>query len=328
MIDDKLLLRNKKIADYALTLFDTLGASVEYDGHSIYYFLLGYNANFLNVNFEDENDVNKRFKSLSYKDKRLFDTSSFNHDYLQKELNIIHLAILHFDENGNEISIEEKIKEIEKYFKKDSYIYESIMDTIKYYYPDDIKMQPVTFSFSGTHDKETKTYNIDFNISINDKIFNDFIFYMVENYIFIDSNYLIKFINNFAQTRHLEVKDISVNETGGASIEKIKSRMDAEEFNYINKKYYFNLSILDKKTADNYEWCGSADIKVNDIRKLLIVYKINSPSKYSYFCKTNNYQKFYGSTKCPNHGIYDHYFKVIIPYLINDNINRLEEKLK
>ena len=57
------------------------------------------------------------------------------YEYLRKELTIIHLALLHFDINGNEIGIEEKRQKIKQLFGKDSFIYESVNNIINYFYP-------------------------------------------------------------------------------------------------------------------------------------------------------------------------------------------------
>lgn len=221
MISENMLMRNKKIADYALTLCDKMGLSKEYSGKEIYSFLLMYNAEFLSIDFSNKNEVLNAFKSLSFRKKRLFDTTTLQYDYLQRELTIIHLALLHFDMNGNEIDINEKKYEIEQLFGKDSFIYESIIKTIEYFYPDVEKMENITLDFAGIRNGKVQEYNIKFEANINDDIYNDFILYLVDNYIYIDADVLIKNIKKYFMLRHLSCDNFVITNNDILSIQKI-----------------------------------------------------------------------------------------------------------
>lgn len=134
-----------------------------------------YNVDFLNINLSDKNEITNVFKNLSFKRQRLFDVSKLQYEYLRKELTIIHLALLHFDINGNEIGIEEKRQEIKQLFGKDSFIYESVNNIINYFYPKVDNLEKIILNFTGKFNNELKEYNIQFVANINDDIYNDLI---------------------------------------------------------------------------------------------------------------------------------------------------------
>lgn len=327
MISENMLIINKRIADYALTLCDKMGFSREYSGKEIYSFLLMYNVDFLNINLSDKNEITNVFKNLSFKRQRLFDVSKLQYEYLRKELTIIHLALLHFDINGNEIGIEEKRHEIEQLFGKDSFIYESINSIINYFYPKVDNLEKVILNFSGKFNNELKEYNIQFMANINDDIYNDLILYLIDNYVYIDVNEIIKNIKRYFELRHLRCDNFIVTHNDILSIQKIKSIIHNKSNDItFDSKYYFNFGMIDDRSGD-YIWTAIFNSKnLNDEFLLAISYELNK--EYSYYYIVDNNNEYYNAEKCPINGLYDYSFKMLLTYLVNKNLIKLKEKIK
>lgn len=132
MIQESLLLRNKKIADYALSICEENNVSVEYNGLQIYSYLLLFNRYFFDINLSDDLEVESAYKASSnivFKYKPIFFTD-IEEPYYNRICLVIFKSILHFDKNGNFISFEQKLKEIEDLFGKHSFIYDKIKEII------------------------------------------------------------------------------------------------------------------------------------------------------------------------------------------------------
>lgn len=329
MITEKLLLRNKKVADYALELCKKLGVSIEYTGKRIYSFLLLYNHSFLDIDFNDMKQVETAFKTLKYERTCIF-TDFKRDDHTQKYNDIIWLSILHFDKNGNEVDINTKCDEIKDIFGEESYVYKSIEKIADYYYPVLDEEKSILIKFSDIVEDKLKEYDIIFNCKMNDEIFNDFIIYITNVYCYLNPSKIVEYIKQFLYVKHIDCKEFKIIQNNQLSIDSIKSSIDNKNLDLkIDRDYSFCFATISEKIDKEYKWTGLIDIKKEDDKKtLLSYYHLNENLEYSYFMKINDYEDSHHSNKAPKTGMYDHIFKLIVPYFVHEDKESAIRKLK
>lgn len=328
MINDKLLLRNKRIADYALDLCKKLGLSEEYSGKKIYSYLLMYNTDFQDADFNNQKQMKNIFNYMIYDKRKVFE-KFVEYDYLQKQLNVIHLSILHFDKDGNEVDINTKLKEIKEYFGENSSIYNVFTELANYYYPKLISDKKITLKFSGIVENKIKEYDIDFSCKMNDEIFSELILYLISNYSYLKTEEIINHIKEFLYIHHIECNQFDVNERSELNITKINSIINNKEINInTNADYFFNFSIIDEKVDKNYEWAGLIDIKINDDRKYFACsYSLDEKTSYTYYYKNGEHNDYYKSDKQPL-GFSNYFFKLLVPYIVDNDIKTTNKKVR